>query len=157
MIRKATLKDSKKIQTLIKLWAKKGKVLERSLNYVYEHIRDFWVYTEGRNIVGCCALSVVGWENLAEIKSLVVAKKFQKQGVGKKLVAECIKEAKKLSIKNIFALTFAPKFFKKLGFKKISRRKLPHKIWSDCIHCMDFPSCSEEAVILRIKNSYKEE
>ena len=125
--------------------------MERSLNYIYEHIRDFWVYTQGKQIVGCCALSMVGWQDLGEVKSLAIAKGFQGRGIGKKLVLECISEARRLGISNIFALTFVPKFFKKIGFKKISRKKLPHKIWSDCIHCMDFPNCSEEAVILRLK------
>ena len=151
MIRKATLADSKRIRTLINAWAKQGRVLERSLNYIYEHIRDFWVYTQGKQIVGCCALSMVGWQDLGEVKSLAIAKGFQGLGIGKKLVLECISEARRLGISNIFALTFVPKFFKKIGFKKISRKKLPHKIWSDCIHCMDFPNCSEEAVILRLK------
>ncbi|MCF7907763.1 MAG: N-acetyltransferase [Candidatus Omnitrophica bacterium] len=151
MIRKATLTDSKKIQALINAWAKEGRVLERSLNYIYEHIRDFWVYTQGKRIIGCCALSVVGWQDLGEVKSLAIAKSFQGRGIGKKLVLKCLEEARRLEVSNIFALTFVPQFFKKLGFKKISRKKLPHKIWSDCIHCMSFPNCSEEAVILKLK------
>ncbi|MBU2474174.1 MAG: N-acetyltransferase, partial [Candidatus Omnitrophica bacterium] len=146
MIRKATLSDSKEIQQLINAWAKKGRLLERSLNYVYENIRDFWVYVQGQRIVGCCGLSVVGWEDLGEIKSLVVTKKMQSRGVGRQLVKKCIQEAAKLGVKNIFALTFVPEFFKKLGFKEIDRKELPHKIWSDCINCLSFPNCCEHAV-----------
>ncbi len=151
MIRKATLSDSKQIQLLINAWAKKGKLLERSLNYIYENIRDFWVYTERERIAACCGLSVVGWEDLGEIKSLVVTKKMQSKGIGTKLVKKCLQEAKKLGVKNIFALTFVPDFFKKLGFTEIDRKDLPHKIWSDCINCLSFPDCCEHAVILRIK------
>jgi len=151
MIRKAEISDSSQIHQLINSCAKKGKVLERSLNYIYEHIRDFWVYLEDKKIVGCCSLISVGWQDLGEIKSLVVAKRFQHHGIGKKLVKKCLQEASSLGIKSVFALTFVPDFFKKLGFHIIDRKELPHKIWSDCINCSYFPDCCEEAVILKLK------
>ena len=151
MIRKARISDAPQIQSLITYWAKDRKVLGRSLNYIYDHIRDFWVFEKNKKIIGCCGLNIVGWKNLAEIKSLVVAKSYQHKGVGRDLVGKCIEEAKTLGVKNIFALTFAPTFFKKLRFKKISKKKLPHKIWSDCIDCVYFPDCKEEAVILKLK------
>ena len=150
MIRKATIKDAQKIQELISSFAKKGKLLERSLNYIYEHIRDFWVFEKKGKIVGCCALHCVGWQGLGEIKSLAIKKKYQRKGIGEKLVKMCIEEAKILGLKKVFALTFVSDFFKKLGFKRIERKKLPAKIWSDCINCVLFPDCKEEAVIFVI-------
>ncbi|UCD15778.1 MAG: N-acetyltransferase [Candidatus Omnitrophota bacterium] len=150
MIRKAKISDAEQIQSLIHFWAKQGKVLDRSLNYIYQTIKDFWVYEDKGKIVGCCALGVVGWKNLGEIKSLVILKRFQNKGIGITLVKKCIKEAHSLGIKGIFALTFVPKFFQKLGFKKTSRKKLPHKIWSECMNCVYFPDCKEEAVILKL-------
>ena len=149
MIRKAKIADGKIIYSLINTGAKEGKVLQRSLNHIYEHIRDFWVYIQGKKIVGCCALSAVGWQDLGEIRSLIIVKKFQNKGIGVRLVKKCISEAKTLGVKNVFALTFVPGFFKRLGFKLIDRGKLPHKIWSDCINCSYFPNCREQAVILK--------
>ena len=152
MIRKAKIDDAKQIQALIQLWAKKGKMLERPLNYIYENIRDFWVCEENHKIAGCCALHVVGWESLAEIKSLAVAPKHQGKGMAHALIRRCLDEAKSLNLDNIFALTFVAGFFRKIGFKKINRDKLPHKIWSDCVNCTFFPDCREEAVIIRVKH-----
>jgi amino-acid N-acetyltransferase len=152
MIRKAKISDAKQIQALIQLWAKKGKMLERPLNYVYENIRDFWVFEADNKIVGCCALHIVGWESLAEIKSLAVAPKYQGRGIARALLESCLDEAKSLNLDKIFALTFVLKFFQKLGFKKTDRNKLPHKIWSDCINCTFFPDCHEEAVIINVKH-----
>ncbi|MFH1503837.1 MAG: N-acetyltransferase [Candidatus Omnitrophota bacterium] len=146
MIRKAQITDAQECLGLINFWAKKGRVLERSLNYLYENIRDFWVYFEGDKMVGCCALKAVGWQGLGEIKSLAVAEEFKGQGIGSKLVKECLKEAKELGLKEVFALTFASDFFRKLGFEITEKEKLPHKIWSDCINCVYFPNCREEAV-----------
>jgi amino-acid N-acetyltransferase len=134
MIRKAHISDVKAIQALIHVWASKGKMLERPLNYIYENIRDFWVCEDGKKIVGCCALHIVGWESLAEIKSLAVDPRHQGKGIAKALINSCLDEAKALKLENIFALTFVIGFFRKLGFKKFSRSKLPHKIWSDCIN-----------------------
>ncbi len=150
MIRKAKINDAKQIHALISLWAQKGKVLERSLNYIYENIRDFWVYSEKNKIIACCALGVVGWEGLAEIKSLVVLSSHQGKSIGKKLVKKVLSETQSLGVKKVFALTFVPVFFKKIGFRKIDREKLPHKIWSDCINCVHFPNCCEEAVMLNL-------
>ncbi len=149
MIRKATVEDVKQIQKLVNLYAEQEKMLPRSLNELYENIRDFFVYAEGGKVYGCCALHI-DWEDLAEIKSLAVAKTKSGKGIGKKLIEHCLKDARALKMKKIFALTYIPEFFLRLGFVRISRHKLPHKIWSECIKCMYFPNCKEIAVMKEI-------
>ena len=104
-------------------------MLPRSLNELYESIRDFFVYTEGKNIYGCCALHI-DWEDLSEIKSLAVVKSKNGKGIGSKLLDECLKEAKKLKLKKVFALTYVPEFFGTFGFKIIDKKELPqHRPW----------------------------
>lgn len=147
MITKATIRDGKSIHELINSFAQKGVMLPRSLNYVYENIRDFWVYREKNRILGCCALHVVGWDDLAEIKSLSVHKRRQGRGNGASLVNKCLEEAADLGIRRVFALTYAEEFFKKLGFLRTETKNLPHKIWTDCVDCAFFPNCKEIAVI----------
>lgn len=146
MIRKAKVTDVKKIQKLINHYAKRDKMLPRSLNELYENIRDFVVYADGAKVHGCCALHI-DWEDLSEIKSLAVAPTKAGTGVGRKLLEECLKEARTLKIKKVFALTYVPGFFKKFGFKIVDKAKLPHKIWSECIKCVYFPGCKEIAVM----------
>ena len=146
MIRKATVDDVKKVQKLINHYAKLDKMLPRSLNELYENVRNFFVYAEGKNIYGCCALDI-DWEDLAEIKSLAVARPRAGRGIGSKLLAECLKDAKKLKVKKVFALTYIPEFFERFGFAMIDRKDLPHKIWSECIKCMYFPNCKEIAMM----------
>jgi amino-acid N-acetyltransferase len=146
MIRKANVNDVKKIQKLVNYYAKREKMLPRSLNELYENIRDFFVYSEGANIYGSCALHI-DWEDLAEIKSLAVSGPKCGSGVGSKLLAECLKEAKRLKVRRVFALTYIPGFFEKFGFNIIDKKELPHKIWSECIRCMYFPNCKEIAMV----------
>ncbi|MCF7869988.1 MAG: N-acetyltransferase [Candidatus Omnitrophica bacterium] len=151
MIKKIKIDKAKEVQQLINSAAEQGKVLERSLNYIYENIRDFRVYLEGERIVGCCSLHIVGWQSLAEVKSLIVDSDFRKKTIGTQLVQDCIKEAKILGVSKVFALTFFPIFFKKQGFELIDKNSLPHKIWTECLNCKYFPDCKEEAVIIEVK------
>ncbi len=146
MIRKAKVEDIKHIQELIACFAKQDVMLPRSLNELYENIRDFWVYEEKTKIYGCAALHI-SWDDLAEIKSLAVAKKVQGKGIGKDLVTTCLAEAVSLGAKKIFVLTYKPEFFKKMGFKRIKHANLPHKIWAECINCCKFPNCQEIALL----------
>lgn len=149
MIRKARIKDIKAIQELINSFAKKDLMLARSLNELYETVRDFWVYEEKRKIIGCCALHI-SWDDLAEVKSLAVKKERQRKGIGKDLVLTCIEEARVLGAKKLFVLTYKPGYFKKFGFTKINHAQLPHKIWVECIHCAKFPNCQEIALIKKL-------
>ncbi len=152
MIRKARIKDAKAIQKLINAFASQDLMLPRSLNEIFENIRDFWVVLDptGR-VVGCAALHIVGWDNLAEVKSLAVDKKFQKRGLGALLMRSLLEEAAGLEIEKVFALSYQPKFFKKFGFKTVSKSKLPHKIWAECCHCPKFPDCGEIALVKTIR------
>jgi len=148
-MRKATLEDVKEIQKIIKEFAKKDLMLPRSLNEIYENIRDFWVEEEKGQLIGCCALHPL-WEDMAEIKSLAVVSKRQKRGLGEKMVRACLEECKSLKVKRVIALTFVPEFFERFGFKREKKEKMPHKIWSECIKCPHFPDCGEVLVIKKI-------
>lgn len=149
MIRKAKIEDIKQIQSLINSFAKQDLMLPRSLNELYETLRDFWVAEENRKIIGCCALHI-SWDDLAELKSLAVGKNRQKKGIGSKLVSACIGEAQEMGAKKIFVLTYRPEYFKRFGFKRVKNSSLPHKIWAECINCPKFPNCQETALIKNI-------
>jgi amino-acid N-acetyltransferase len=146
MIRKAKVNDIKAIYELINLFAKDDLMLPRSISDLYDDLRDFFVYEEAGSVVGCCALHI-SWEDLAEIRSLAVGLAWHKKGIGKKLVGVCIDEAKELGIKKIFALTFVPEYFEKLGFVRVNKSYLPRKVWGECISCVKFPDCSEVPLI----------
>jgi amino-acid N-acetyltransferase len=146
-IKKAKIADIKQIHKLINSFAKKEAMLARSLNELYEGVRDFVIYEDDGIIKGVCALRIL-WEDLAEIRSLAVKEEYRRVGIGSSLVKECLKEAKNLGIKKVFALTYQPEFFNKLGFKDIDKNKLPQKIWGDCLKCPKFPECDEYAIII---------
>ena len=152
MVRKARLSDARAIHSLVNSYAQKGLLLPRSISSIYEHIRDFWVYEERGEILGCCALQIV-WEDLAEIRSLAVREDRKGEGIGRKLVEACLEEARELGIEKVFSLTYAKDFFEGLGFSVVDKSVLPHKVWGDCVNCAKFPNCDEIAVILRLDGS----
>ncbi|HEB02344.1 MAG TPA: N-acetyltransferase [Nitrospirae bacterium] len=150
-IRKARTSDVKSIQKLINAYAKKHKLIPRSLNDLYEKIRDLTVYDNAKGTVqGVCALHVA-WEDLAEIRSLAVSSRSKGKGIGKALVRHALKEATHLGVKKVFVLTYYPEYFQQLGFEEVDKAKLPHKIWADCLNCHKFPECDETAVQLKLK------
>lgn len=142
MIQKAKIKDGPEIQKLINGHAKEGKMLQRSILEIYERIRDFFVVRKNGRVVGAASLAIC-WEDLAEIRSVAVKNSESGKGIGKELLWACEEEAKRLGIKKVFVLTYIPDYFKKFGYSVVSRSKLPHKIWKDCINCPKFPDCGE--------------
>ena len=149
-IKKANIKDVKAIHSLVNKFAKKDDMLPRSLNEIYENLRDYVICAENEKVVAVAALHVL-WEDLAEIRSIAVAGNYQRRGVGKKLIKYCLKDARNIGVNKVFALTYHPDYFKELGFEDIDKNDLPHKIWGDCLKCPKFPDCSEVAVIKRIE------
>jgi amino-acid N-acetyltransferase len=146
MIRKARIEDIKQIQEIINAFAKQDLMLPRSLNELYENLRDFWVAEDKKKVVGCAALHI-SWDTLAEVKSVAVARSKQKKGFGRILVSACLNEAKEMGAKKVFVLTYKPEYFKKFGFKRVKHADLPHKIWAECINCCKFPNCQEIALL----------
>jgi amino-acid N-acetyltransferase len=147
MIRKARMSDVKGIHGLISEYARKGDMLPRSLADIYENLRDYFVYLgEDGELVGSAAIHIM-WEDLAEVRSLAVRDGKMRRGVGTQLVESCISEAIMLGIDRVFALTYKPEFFEKLGFHTVDKAELPQKIWTDCLKCSKFPDCDEVALV----------
>lgn len=148
-VRRARIGDVKEIQTIVNSYAKRHQLIPRSLNDLYDNLRDFFVYEQRKRIVGVIALHVI-WEDLAEIRSLVVKRPYQGKGLGTALIDRVLEDARSMGIKRVFSLTYVPDYFKKLGFKDVEKAELPQKIWGECIRCPHFPDCKEVAVILHL-------
>ncbi len=146
-IKKAIVKEVGEIHKLLSRYADQGLLLPRSLSEIYDHLRDFSVIEDvNGSIMAVCALGVC-WEDMGEIRSLAVIERHQGKNFGTLLVENCLEEAVSLGLKKVFALTYVPVFFTKLGFRVIEKSTLPHKIWADCLKCPKFPDCDEIAML----------
>ena len=137
--------DVRAIHGLLQGFADQGLLLARSISSLYDQLRDFIVYDDD-GVLGVCSLHI-SWDNLAEIRSLAIAPELQGRGIGSRLVRSCLDEAESLEIGQVFVLTYQADFFRKLDFIDKDKKDLPHKIWSDCLHCPKFPDCDEEALL----------
>jgi len=147
LVRRARVSDAGEIQRLITLFADRDEMLHRSLGEIYENIRDFLVVDRGDGEILACGGLHVCWSHLAEVKSLAVDEGFQGQGLGRRIVEACISEARELGLRTVFALTYQPAFFVRLGFREVEKATLPHKVWNECIRCPKFHGCGEIAMV----------
>ena len=86
----------------------------------YEAVTEFLVAVdESGAVVGAGALHVM-WEDLAEVRSMVVAEESRGSGVGTQVLEALVQKARDLGIKRVFCLTFETGFFGKFGFEEIS-------------------------------------
>jgi amino-acid N-acetyltransferase len=147
ILRPATVNDAKQIQAIVLHYSNKKEMLPRSLNEIYENIRDFTVVEKKGKLLACGALHVC-WSDLAEVKSLATAPRNTHKGYGARIVRNFLKQAPALGVSRLFVLTFQPDFFEKLGFQRVEMDELPKKVWTECIKCVHFPNCDEKALVI---------
>lgn len=146
MIRAATIHDVPRIQAIVNSHAELGRMLFKSYAELYENLRDFAVYENDGEVVGCVALAII-WADLAEIRSLAVDPEYIGRGIGRRLTEWCIEEARRLQIRKIMSLTYERAFFEKFGFVVIEKERLPLKVWTDCVKCPKRDGCDEIAMV----------
>ena len=156
--RDATAEDLDTIFELIEYHAfgrdGSGTLLPVSRSTIGETIVQggFFVAETGSMLAGCA--SIVEYNGIAEIRSLVVVPKFRGQGIAKLLVHSCLEKAAANGHTKVYALTkeeALPVFFRQ-GFSCTERP--PQKLMKDCRCCpLDSSSlCKEIAVVLELRN-----
>src|SRR5947209_19842559 len=149
-VRKAGMRDIPPLLQLINGYASEGVMLPRTEFELSENIRDFTVAYSGSQLAGCAALHFYA-PTVAEVRSLAVRPDTKQQGIGRLLVEALEGEALDNDLESIFAFTYVPGFFARLGFHEVERGELPLKAWKDCLRCPKFHSCDEIAVLKRLK------
>lgn len=145
-LEKAVSADIPHLLRLINSYAAQGIMLPRTELELAENLRDFTVVRENDRVVACAALHIYS-PTSAEIRSLAVEPHAQGRGLGKALVKALEKEARDLGLETVFAFTYIPRFFRRLGYREVDRAELPLKAWKDCLRCPKFQCCDEIAVM----------
>ena len=148
---RATVRDAEGIARLVNSWAAQGQMLPRTLGETYENLRDFFVVRDDDGtVVGCGALHIV-WADMAELKSLAVEESAHSRGIGAAITRACFEEGRALGLAGLFALTYRPGFFERLGWRQADVMTLPRKVWNECYRCPKFPGCDEIAMVIDIQ------
>jgi amino-acid N-acetyltransferase len=149
--RKANMADIPGLLELINRYAAGGIMLPRTELELSENIRDFTVLYAANQLIGCGALHFYT-PTSGEIRSLAIAPGLKDRGLGKKIVEALTLEAIENDLHAIFAFTYVPEFFRKMGFSEVERGELPLKVWKDCLRCPKFQCCDEIAMFKRLKD-----
>jgi amino-acid N-acetyltransferase len=144
-VQRATVRDVAGLESLIASCTSDGSLLPRSRANVVHHLRDFRVARLGDDIVGCGALQLVD-AGLAEVRSVAVHPQWRGAGLGSRIVAALLRDARQVGLPRVFCLTRRQHFFARLGFTVVPRENFPHKIWSDCRLCPRQLCCDEIAM-----------
>jgi amino-acid N-acetyltransferase len=145
-VRKASMPDIRALLDLVNGYAAQGVMLPRTEFEMSENIRDFTLAFVGDELVGCGALHFYS-PTSGEVRSLAVDPRIKTRGVGRAIVEALELEAIEYQLHSIFAFTYVPGFFERVGFHEVERGALPLKAWKDCLRCPKFQSCDEIAVI----------
>jgi amino-acid N-acetyltransferase len=155
-IRKALLRDIPGMLEVINAYAAKGIMLPRTEFEMAENIRDFVVAETSPDdpspltLVGCGALHFYT-PTSAEVRSLAVHPDRKSEGLGRRIVEALEVEAVEHGLASMFAFTYVPGFFQKLGYDQVDRGELPLKAWKDCLRCPKFQACDEIAMLKRLR------
>jgi amino-acid N-acetyltransferase len=150
IVRKAGMADIHALLQLINGYATNGIMLPRTEFEMSENIRDFTVAYSGARLVGCGALHFYS-PTSAEVRSLAVDPSIKTRGVGRLIVEALEQEAMENDLHALFAFTYVPEFFRKVGFREVERGELPLKVWKDCLRCPKFQCCDEIAVVKALR------
>jgi len=145
-VRKAATHDIPALLDLINGYAAKGIMLPRTEFEMSENMRDFMVAYAGNQLVGCGALHFYS-PTVGELRSLAVEESHKTHGIGRMVVDSLVYEAKLYGLDAVFAFTYVPGFFARVGFQEVERGELPLKAWKDCLCRPKFHACDEIAVV----------
>ncbi|CAB4944769.1 unannotated protein [freshwater metagenome] len=112
-------------------------LLHHDLVGLFERVQEFMVAVDAQgHVVGAGGLHVM-WEDLAEIRSLIVDQSTRGQGVGHMLVDALIEKAKGFGVQRIFCLTFEVSFFEKHNFATISDVPVDEETFAEMVRSND--------------------
>lgn len=146
-IRQAEQHDVERIVRIIGHYASEGLMLPRSHGAITTALADYLVADLNGDVIGCGGLEQYSNDS-AEIYGLATAPGQPHSGTGRAIVQALIEKARSEKISQVFALTLAPGFFQKMGFRTVEHKALPLKVWKDCIACPKYGNCDEIAMVL---------
>jgi amino-acid N-acetyltransferase len=136
-VRPARTSDVRSIQAIRQPLEGSRVLLGHELVGLYESVPEFVVAVDENDfVVGAGALHVM-WEDLAEVRSLVVAEHMRGHGVGRAILEALVAEAASIGVKRVFCLTFEVDFFAKSGFEQISDVPVDPETYAEMVRSQD--------------------
>ncbi len=137
VVRPAVTADVRGIRGLLEPYVQRRILLGKDLVVLYESVQQFLVAVDadGR-LIGCGALFVM-WEDLGEVRTLIVADDWLHRGVGRAIVEGLEERARDLGLSRLFCLTFEVGFFTRRGFAPIGEQIVDPDVYSQMLRSPD--------------------
>ena len=87
---------------------------------------------QGR-VAGYAGLQVILDEGY--ITNVAVRLDCRRRGVGRRMIEAVIASVTRFRPREVLVLTFAPEFFRRLGFAETPKTAVMHKLYTGCINC----------------------
>jgi amino-acid N-acetyltransferase len=135
-VRPARTSDVRAIQAIREPFL--GKVLQHhELVGLFEKIQEFSVAVDENDRVLAAGALHVMWQDLAEVRSVVVDHSMRGQGIGHLLVEALLNRASEIGVSRVFCLTFETEFFGKHGFEPISDVPVDAETFEEMVRSTD--------------------
>ena len=135
-VRPARTSDVRGILELLDPWVQRRILLGKEIVTLYESVQEFVVAESDGRLIGCGALHVM-WEDLGEIRTLIVSEDWLHHGVGGAIVAQLETQARALGLSRLFCLTFEVDFFTRRGFRPIGEQIVDPDVYSQLLRSPD--------------------
>jgi amino-acid N-acetyltransferase len=155
LLRSATAADAKKVHALVAANLEEGHLLPRTLGELTVHAERFVVAIRSRKIVGCAELAPLS-PHVAEVRSLAVDRAARQHGVGRMLVDELRRRARRQGFEKLCAFTHAPAYFIHMGFSIVPHHWLLEKVFTDCVKCAQFRRCGQYGMVVPLDDAPSE-
>ena len=111
-------------------------LLGKDIVVLFESVQQFVVAEADGELVGCGALHVM-WEDLGEVRTLIVVDEWLHRGVGRAIVERLEADAVALGLSRLFCLTFEVDFFRARGFEPIGEHIVDSDVYSQLLRSPD--------------------
>ena len=135
-VRAARTTDVVGIRDMLEPFVQRRILLGKDLVVLYESVQQFVVAEVDGRLVGCGALHVM-WEDLGEVRTLIVTDDWLHRGVGRAIVDALEGNARQLGLTRLFCLTFEVDFFAGRGFTPIGEQVVPPDVYSQLLRSPD--------------------
>jgi len=136
LVRRARAGDIRVIREIVRPLAASRVLVSKDAVTYYEALQQFRVAEVAGEVVGCGALHVM-WEDLAEIRTLAVRPEAKGAGVGSRLLAALVEDARVLGLRRLFCLTFEVDFFTSHGFEQIEGQAVEPEVYAELVRSYD--------------------
>lgn len=153
VVRQARTADVAAVVALMAPLVDQRVLLGKEKVTLFEAIQEMVVAeaADSGEVIGCGSLHVM-WEDLAEVRTLVVRADWLRKGVGHLLLSALLERSVDLGVLRVFCLTFELDFFLRHGFRVVEEPPVDPVVYGELLRSPD-EGVAEFLELARVKQN----